>query len=511
MGNHIALPSSTSHANIISTISKGSVSDVLKLFDGPPDQYYTIIHDNMTPLHAAVLNKNAEVIEMLLSMEFPVLPDSDGNTPLHLAALQNDIAKVKLILAGHPHSSSTIKTLSKITTRELKNHFNAFGKRPCDLTTSDEIRSLLQPPPPKMGLYEGCKNNILEGVCRLHTNRPLIHISLTGDDSIIFSFPKDKTNPLLRVFVIEVSSHLSLSGPLTTISRFVKYDSVSDEIVDHNLLSTYTIENTSVDYIFTFSKMMYLHKPKEHNLLQHIFEGLCCVKRASRKNVDEYLLSLIPTIKSSVSEFIAPSIITKSQEKLPLPSSSSSIAKSVMYASVVNLKSVSFVDGTKKVQGSHIGRVNVRRGVMYLAVCSDGGMCEWLSETTLAIVYRNENDVLRVYRLDFSDDDVVTLTGPMAETTIMKAYPKIEHALILKNVSVDDISLAMMVVLMCSGGITLPIQNPKRKVIYDTFNLLRDMYSEGNHSKLDSAYLAAQLDKASTISLSERIEPSRIC
>lgn len=510
MGNNITIPSSNTNANIIKTIASGNVSDVLKYFDGPPDKYYGIVHDNLTPLHAAINNTNDEVLEMLLSMGFPILPNTEGNTPLHVAAMRNDIAKINLLLDSAPHSSSSMKTLSKTTANELKDYFNTRGERPYDLATDDYVKSLIKPPLCTTAIYEGdrCRNNVLQGVCRLNIIRPIIHISLTGDDAILFSFPKDKTGSVHRLFMIEISSHLSLSGPLVTATRFIKYDEVSEEIIDHNILSTYTIQNISVNFIFGFSKMMYLYKTKEHNILQYIFEGLCCMGNAVRKRIEEYLIEILPTIKATFSEFSAPSMILQSQDKM-----SPSAPKSVeVYTDMIFLKNVLFVDDTKKIQNMHIGRTSTKRCALYVAICSDGGLCEWLSDTTLSVIYKNENNIMRVYRLDFkehSTEHILTLSGPMAEISIVKTHPKIEHAIVLKNASVDDVTMAMTVVLMCSGGIVMHIQNPKRKIIYDTFDLLRDVFSGG--SKLDSAYLAAQLDKVSTVSISQRIEPSNVC
>lgn len=53
-----------------------------------------------TPLHLAVITKQAKVLEVLLRAGAdPTLVDKDGRSPLHLAALAGDTSMLRLLLA----------------------------------------------------------------------------------------------------------------------------------------------------------------------------------------------------------------------------------------------------------------------------------------------------------------------------------------------------------------------------------------------------------------------------
>ncbi|XP_047458405.1 nuclear factor NF-kappa-B p100 subunit isoform X2 [Mugil cephalus] len=72
----------------------------------------TANHLQQTPLHLAVITRQVKVLEVLLKAKAdPSLPDKDGRSPLHLAALAGDSVSLRLLLAhldeGHAHVVNT--------------------------------------------------------------------------------------------------------------------------------------------------------------------------------------------------------------------------------------------------------------------------------------------------------------------------------------------------------------------------------------------------------------------
>ena len=119
MGNAESTPIVPCQGNeaILSKISSESVPEILDLINslgGPSKIKCGEI------LVAGTKNKSADVLELLISMNFPYLPDARGNTPLHIASKLNDIIKVKMLLGLHAGQSP--RSLSRFVMKRDRDH-----------------------------------------------------------------------------------------------------------------------------------------------------------------------------------------------------------------------------------------------------------------------------------------------------------------------------------------------------------------------------------------------------
>lgn len=94
-----AAPAAPVYATIDEAIARGDVDDVKRHLQRDPALIRGKADAKLSPLHQAILRKQAAIITLLLNQGADVqAPDTSGRTPLHLAVERGDAATVKELL-----------------------------------------------------------------------------------------------------------------------------------------------------------------------------------------------------------------------------------------------------------------------------------------------------------------------------------------------------------------------------------------------------------------------------
>lgn len=496
-------------------VRKGSVADILPFFSTstPPSTYYTLIERDYnteryvtpgdTPLHTAVYNPNNEVMELLLSLDFPFLPNSVGDTPLHLCARHGSLGKIRLVFASMMSSSSAT---SRLTSTDLKKHSNNHGKRPYDLlpTGVQEECTLLLRYEDCEGYMKGFQNNILEDICRLGVIRDEVKMGcVCGDtDFLIFTFSKGQRTH--RVFTLEIGSdrRITLNGPVSSLKRVLSTDGCGG-VIEHSIRECCILRGVSMHYIFEVARVCHtlLDDSKEYaNAVYRTLYILKGVEMSTPALLDE----LVSILETTVSDRFVPSIVSGkanvSAEKLPMPCDSNSPVHNA------SIKKISVVDNIKRIRSATLSSIDARRTPMYVGVCQEAGMCPWLNGMMMFVVYKGVTNNLRVYTIEMRDDDLV-VEGPIAESSILHNHPIIEQTIVLHNVSLQDIILGCRVTMMLGSNSILP--NLRRRMTQLAFDTISTSFSTSTISRVDTKYISKQLEEMASHSLVDRMAPSK--
>ncbi len=365
------------YAPFFKDIRSGTVTDVLRHFSSaaPPKNFFTLNEkdyissaiDGNTPLHVSTYNSDSEVISLCISLDFPFIPNSRGDTPLHLVAKRGDIDKIRLIVSSL--SSMTSTSPRSTTLSDLKRHANNKGKRPYDLVPSgsDECKRLLFYTPEDVP--PGFQNNILEGLCRVGVIRDSIKIGLvTPDDSyeyLIFAFSKGRVH---RVFTLMISDsrQVTLNGPVASLKGIVAVDE-SSQVTSNSIRECCVVENMSMYNIFCIAKTY-------HSLLG---DGSCetfasvvySVLFLLKGKADSTLLTeLLEVLDTSLNERFVPSIVGGHLPHLPHLSYVSQPASSIPTSSSSHpvetrceVRNVRVVDKIKRIRSTTLSSVDSKR------------------------------------------------------------------------------------------------------------------------------------------------------
>lgn len=549
---------------ILHQIETGSVHSVLSMVNdegGPSAIGYP------ETLARGVMNKDPDVLEMLLAMNFDYVPDEKGNTPLHIAAKMGDLGKVKILLSGCSHSLSP---------EDLKAHRNLKGKRPFDVVKSGvksgdkaELSELLECTPisssslsssslsPKH--VERITNALVKGACRTHHKREGVYVFSDGRTKTYFVHPPaseldSHASPLSsgkmgermgednsRVFCIEFcGGRCVLTGPFEICSQIAKGhlmvyllgDTISvDEICLYAdvFLGTRIVVNDDASSAST--------SPELCNTFTSLVANL---KRGTSVKDPEKVIARFQM--ESTNRRLVPSAVESSHS--PSSSSHSPSSPSSSHSHISHTSSLRAVENAPATRGirhlkfhnrirtasADIARTHIIRQTVYYAICESVSGNWWKpNEKAIAFAFKSSSASLRVFLLQISDDGKggkggkdkkegesegisLTMSGPMADEQILKEYPEIGEVHILSNVSVDILVDIAKIVAMAHvpskvssivGGI---VGDNSGEFIHEITRVCTMKYGETN--KIESKYLAMKFKKVASETLDSRMKPS---
>jgi hypothetical protein len=478
------------NAESSTTIPKGNVAFLDKISSCDVPQILDLVNSLGGPskikceevLVAGTKNKSVNVLELLISMNFPYLPDANGNMPLHIASKQNNLEKVKMILSSHfdGHSSKMMKT-----------HRNAKGKRPYDLAKDEKIKRLLEC---EDHTKIWCTSSIVKGICRTgHKNSP-VYVCVSSYHTLYFFYQSSSTH---RTFRIETSSGKPvISGPLETIDG---------DIEEMCIL----LDPISVDEILLIISVGCIDRVLDSYTIRDI---LCKLRNGNIVSQDD-MTEIITKIRN----------ITLDKKIIPSVTECSTIVNDYSYEPIsrpLTTKLNSVITKNKVFHAcSDIARRYVIRDVIYLAVCESKTTNWWsASSKALCIAFKSQSEskegVFRVFLLEFGLDElsyVLSISGPMADEHILKDYPVVSEVYLLTKVSVDNIIDLTKVCMMVRDDSVMDLVGGKMNgVITAVLGNCIKFYGDPSGSIINAKYLASKFQKVAQESLDARLQPSKV-
>ena len=532
MGNTISAASSE-HI-FLEYVKSGDTKGLFGLFTDktPPETYFSCQDENgNSPLHLCVLYNHPHILELLISMGFEIKSNNDGDTPLHLAARMLDVSSIEKVFGSH-----SSYTTSRITKTDIKTHSNHNGQTPYDIVPQtddprvDICKNLLKYER-QHNILPGIKNKILNGICRISVARNSVYVSLVSGVglSIIFLSEQSKKDRErdIRYFLIEIETGgskpiLSVSGPSLPPTLYMDFNNESDAILSHKIEKTCKIDDISIEKLILIAKICASSAYKNNFFFSSsgfydlLYLCIATLKKVTNHSETDNLLNIILSHQKNIVN-IKPSTVSFSPRGTFYSSRSGSGSPRApaqpLEITKYFLNEINFFDHTQKIGGRSLTSTSTKRDSMYVCVCSQKHFCDWMADSIISIIYTSTNASLRVFSLSFKLNSKrkpdITLKGPVEEENILSNYEIIENAVLVQNISLDDLVLCANLALLLSDTSFIRLQNFGRLCSYTVFELIVDVFTTGI-SKLETKNLASQLEIASGVVMTERIVPSTI-
>lgn len=488
-------------------VKEKGVNDILELVDTFGGPSGNLPRDTLL---YGVYNPNDDVLEMLVSMGVKSMQDAKGNTPLHIAAKINNSKKVNLLLDYTP------------TSKRVR---NAKGRRPCDLTTNDDIREVLKDTEDE-SVNGGCTVALVKGMCRTHHRREGIYTFVIGH-KIYFIHPPANTHQSLtshshlqstpgayRVFCIDTSSTRPvLTGPLETIPPNSKMGMmyILDEPTSaddmYNIASAFHLSPHSIskDYAVSTLKSVFVKLKRGRSVPEE--EANEVLKRFHQTSLDKRAIESV--VDTSQNPSTSTSSLRVSMRTLPCASPSLS-SQNFFFLNELSI--------TSKICGSDVGRTHIKRSMLYFAVCEGRDVLRswWWKPTmrAMCIAFKSSTSTFRVFLVELviGEGGVynMTISGPMADEGIMRDYPSISEVYALSNVSVDELLDLIKVVTLTHRPSTVGkiVSTEVADLISTIVDISKTMWSDPVSDTVNAKYLASKFQKTATESIDVRMKPS---
>jgi hypothetical protein len=496
-------------------VKEKGVNDILELVDAFGGPSGNLPRDTLL---YGVYNPNDDVLEMLVSMGVKSMQDAKGNTPLHIAAKVNNLKKVRLLLDYSP------------TSKRIR---NAKGRRPCDLTTNEDIREVLKDSEDESVGGGGCTIALVKGMCRTHHRREGIYTFIIGH-KIYFVHPPTNTHQSLtshshlqstpgayRVFCIDTSSTRPvLTGPLESIPPNSKIGMmyILDEPTSaddmYNIASAFHLSPhfISKDYTASTLKSVFVKLKRGRSVPEE--EAIEMLHRLHQTTLDKRAIESVVDTKTSTPT----SSTSTSSSQLSLRTSMRTLPYASPSLSSQNFFFLNELRVTSKICGSDVGRTHIKRSMLYFAVCEGKDVLRswWWKPTmrAMCIAFKSSTSTFRVFLVELAISEGgaynMTISGPMADEGIMRDYPSISEVYALSNVSVDELLDLIKVVTLTHrpSAVGKIVSTEVADLISTIVDISKTMWSDPVSDTVNAKYLASKFQKTATESIDVRMKPS---